>query len=61
MFWSAETPYEQVRARQEELRASAAAAQLHANLRRRTRLAQPAPAGRFSRAARRLHATLARP
>jgi hypothetical protein len=61
LLWSAETPYEQVRSRQDELLASARRAHMLADLRRRTKQARRTGAGRFSQVAQRVHATLVRP
>ena len=61
MFWSAETPYEQIRNAQREMRERAARAQLLARVRREANEARRAEAGRFTRAAQRMRSARVRP
>ena len=61
MFWSAETPYEQIRNAQREMRERAQRAQMLANARREAKLAERGASSRFSKAARRIRSAQARP
>jgi len=60
VFWSAETPYEQVRNAQRELRERAERAQLLARARREADEARRASRSRFDKSARRLGSARAR-
>ena len=61
MFWSAETPYEQVRNAQREMRERAARAQLLARARREAKEANRAAMGQLARDAHRLRSARERP
>ncbi|HXM56650.1 MAG TPA: hypothetical protein VOB72_14735 [Candidatus Dormibacteraeota bacterium] len=61
MFWSAETPYEQIRSAQREMQERAQRAQMLAIARREARLAERTAPSRFSKAVRRVRSAQARP